>query len=77
MRLTVIVPMQKGTRMLVQVSESLADPKTKKREITALREAMAELDINTGTIVTRSESEQVKTERGTIEVVPVWRFLLS
>ena len=69
--------MQKGTRMLVQVSESLADPKTKKREITALSEAMAEQNINSGTIVTRSESEQVKTESGTIEVVPIWRFLLS
>ena len=62
--------------MLVQVSESLADPKTKKREITALSEAMAEQNINSGTIVTSSESEQIKTENGTIEVVPVWRFLL-
>ena len=72
-----IVPMQKGTRMLVQVSESLAEPKTKKREITALSEAMAELNINSGTIVTRSESEQIKTESGTIEVISVWCFLLS
>jgi predicted AAA+ superfamily ATPase len=38
---------------------------------------MAELNINSGTIVTRSESEQIKTESGAIEVIPVWRFLLS
>ena len=63
--------------MLVQVSESLADPKTRKREITALSEAMAEQNIDSGTIVTRSESEQIITDSGTIEVVPVWRFLLS
>lgn len=63
--------------MLVQVSESLADPKTKKREITALSEAMTELNINSGMIVTRSESEQIKTDSGTIEVTPIWRFLLS
>ncbi|MCP4337534.1 MAG: ATP-binding protein [Desulfobulbaceae bacterium] len=72
-----IVPKQGSSRMLVQVSESLADPKTKKREITALSEAMAELNINSGTIVTRSESEQIKTESGIIEVMPIWRFLLS
>jgi len=72
-----VIPMQKGTRMLVQISESLADPKIKKREITALSEAMAELNLNCGTIVTRSESEQIKTDSGTIEVIPVWRFLLS
>jgi uncharacterized protein len=30
-----------------------------------------------GTIVTRNESEQIDGEAGTIEVVPVWRFLLD
>ena len=46
-----IVPMQEGSRMLVQVSESLADTKIRKREITAFSGAMAELNINSGTIV--------------------------
>ncbi len=40
----------------------MTDWKTKKREIPALSEAMAELDINTGTIVTSSGSDQVKTD---------------
>jgi len=38
---------------------------------------LRELNINIDTIVTRSESERIKTDSGIIEVVPVWRFLLS
>jgi len=38
---------------------------------------MAELRLDTGTLVTRNEEEQVAVAGGTIEVVPVWRFLLE
>jgi predicted AAA+ superfamily ATPase len=38
---------------------------------------MAELDLKTGTIVTRSDDEQIEVGGGTIEVVPAWRFLLE
>jgi predicted AAA+ superfamily ATPase len=38
---------------------------------------MAELDLKTGTIVTRNEDEQIEAGGGTIEVVPTWRFLLE
>ena len=38
---------------------------------------MAELGIKTGTIVTRSSDEQIKTDAGTINVIPAWRFLLD
>jgi predicted AAA+ superfamily ATPase len=63
--------------MLVQVCESMADPQTRKREITALAEAMAELKLPEGTIVTRGEEEQIRVESGKIDVVPAWRFLLQ
>ena len=63
--------------MLVQVCESLAEPQTRMRETTALSEAMSELGINTGTIVTRNENERIEAGGGTIEVVPAWRFLLD
>ncbi|MEW6203056.1 MAG: ATP-binding protein [bacterium] len=72
-----IVPKRGRSRMLVQVCESLADPKTRKREIEALVEAMAEQKLKSATIVTRNESEQIKTESGAINVVPAWRFLLD
>jgi len=72
-----IVQMQDRSRKLVQVCESMADPQTRKREIAALAESMAELKLTSGTIVTRSEEEKIDGEFGTIDVVPVWRFLLN
>jgi predicted AAA+ superfamily ATPase len=65
------------TYSLVQVCESLADPRTLKRETTALAEAMAELHISQATIVTRAEETQLAVTSGDIYVVPVWRFLLD
>ena len=65
------------SRLLVQVCESLADQKTRTREIRALTEAMSELGISQGTIVTKSEEEQILADPGQIDVVPAWRFLLD
>jgi predicted AAA+ superfamily ATPase len=72
-----IVPLRGRPRMLVQVCESLADPHTRKRETAALSEAIAELGLKTGTIVTRNDDARIDIEAGTIEVVPAWRFLLG
>lgn len=65
------------SRMLVQVCESMADPRTRKREIAAVSEAMREMDLKTAQIVTRGEEEHLATDSGTIDVVPAWRFLLN
>lgn len=72
-----IAQMQDLSRLLVQVCESMADPQTKKRKVTALTEAMAELNLTRGTIVTRGEEDQLHVDAGTIAVVPAWRFLLD
>jgi predicted AAA+ superfamily ATPase len=72
-----IVPTHGLPKMLVQVCESLAKPQTRKRETAALNESMAELNLKTGTIVTRNEDEHMDVEAGTIEVVPAWRFLVG
>ena len=64
-------------RMLIQVCESMTDPQTRKREVTALSEAMTELSLTEGTIVTRGEEELIEVEFGKIKVLPVWRFLLN
>jgi predicted AAA+ superfamily ATPase len=72
-----IVSPRGGARMLIQVCESIVEPQTRKREIAALAEAMDELGLKSGTIVTRSESERIAAGAGTIDVVPVWRFLLG
>jgi uncharacterized protein len=65
------------TRMLVQVCESLADPQVRKREVSALSEAMVEMKLTTGTIVTRNESGRIDIESGAIDLVPAWRFMLD
>jgi len=65
------------SRMLVQVCESMADPHTRKRETTALAEAMSELQQAQGIIVTRNEEEQLTVFSGKIDVIPAWRFLLN
>jgi uncharacterized protein len=65
------------SRFLVQACETLADPKTKKRELTALTDAMEELDIRRSTIVTRHEEEEIAVESGMISVVPAWKYLLD
>jgi predicted AAA+ superfamily ATPase len=72
-----VLPMGGGSRKLVQVSESLAEPQTRKRETTALAEAMAELGVETGILVTRNEDERIDVAGGSIKVMPAWRFLLE
>jgi predicted AAA+ superfamily ATPase len=72
-----IVQRPDRSRRLVQVCESLAIPQVRKREIAALAEAMAELKLASGTLVTRNEEESIRVEAGTVAVVPAWRFLLD
>jgi len=66
-----------GSRMLFQVCESMVDPQTKKREVSALTDAMSELGLRHGTIITRGETDRISVDAGTIEVTPAWRFLLD
>lgn len=72
-----IVQIQDRTRMLVQVCEALANEKTRKREVLALSEAMEELGLTSGTIVTRNEEDTMIIEGKTIHIMPAWRFLLE
>lgn len=72
-----IVSPRGQARMLIQVCESLSEPKTKKREVMALTEAMEELGLSSGIIVTRNEDQRIDTGSRTIRAVPAWRFLLD
>ena len=68
---------QQGSRILVQVCESLVVPDTRKREVGALTEAMAEQHLDSGIIVTRNEEANIATGQGNIAVLPAWKFLLT
>ena len=72
-----VVPRRGRPPLLVQVCESLADPRTRKRETAALAAAMTELDGATATIVTRNQRERIEAGGAAIDVVPAWRFLLD
>lgn len=72
-----IVQNENRSKFLTQVSESLVNEHTKEREVSALIEAMTELNVSEGTIVTRTEKHQIEIDKKRINVVPVWEFLLS
>lgn len=72
-----IVQDQSRKRVLIQVSESMADPLTKKREVSALEEAMGEQDTGYGVIVTSNEDDSIQVPAGQIDIIPIWRFLLN
>ena len=68
---------REGTKitLLIQVTESLKDPKTKEREYKALIKAMGELRAEKGLILTQEE-EPADAEYPEIEVAPIYRWLL-
>jgi hypothetical protein len=62
---------------LIQVCETLANPRTRQRETHSLENAMNELGLSDALIITREESEQLTVKNGKITVIPVWKFLLE
>ncbi|HNY81153.1 MAG TPA: hypothetical protein PKO46_22955, partial [Sedimentisphaerales bacterium] len=71
------MPGQERTILLIQVCTSLADPRVKQSELHSLSEAMVELAVAEGTIVTWRTDETIPVGFGTIRVVPIWQFLLE
>lgn len=61
---------------LIQVSVSIKDEQTRKREVRALEKAIEELGLKTGTIITLDEKEVIEINGKKINVVPIWEFLL-
>lgn len=61
---------------LIQVTASLASPRTREREVDSLVAAMEATGIKEGTIVTLREEERIETEAGPIEVVPACKWFL-
>lgn len=64
-------------RALYQVTQSLSNPSTKKREVDALREALDSLQLDSATILTEDEEGQLDVDGKKIEIIPIWRFMLD
>ncbi len=65
-----------GIRSLYQVSLDISDGNTRKREVRALIAAMEETGLSTAKILTLQDEEHIETNSGTIDVLPVWLWLL-
>ena len=71
--------LRKGAKIVeaIQVSTSLSDPGTRKREIGGLKAAMGEFGLKEGQIITESHEETIREDGTTIRIIPLWRFLLG
>ena len=77
-----VAKLDRRRSLLVQVCETLVDEETRRRELLALEQGMADLGVDVGTVVTRDDVgtaglAEVPVESGTIRIVPIWRFLLD
>lgn len=59
-----------------QVSVSLQDEKTRKREISGLIDALRTYNLTEGTILTMEENDQLDIDGYSILILPVWKWLL-
>jgi predicted AAA+ superfamily ATPase len=62
---------------LIQVSYSISNPETADREVSALRSAMKEFAISSALIITHNETDSIRVDEGSINVVPAWQWLLD
>lgn len=72
-----LVKSRQGEKKLIQVSWDINDEKTKKREIDGLLQAMAELKMTKGLILTYNSEAEISAEGKRIEVRPVYQWLLN
>ena len=63
--------------LLIQVSYTISDPETRKREIKALESAMKSLEISESIIITIDEREIIETSSGKIKVIPAFEWLMK
>ena len=63
--------------LAIQVSYSMHDEETRKRETEALQKLPNRLSCKRRLILTYDEEETISDKHGTIEVVPVWKWLLE
>jgi len=64
-------------KKIMQVCWSLNDNETKKREIKSLLEAMKELRMQEGWIITADEESIEKIDTNVVRIVPAWKWILA
>ncbi|MFP4402204.1 MAG: ATP-binding protein [Candidatus Nanoarchaeia archaeon] len=61
----------------IQVTKSLSNPDTRKRELNGIKDAMEKHNLSLGLILTEDESEEFMFEGYRIIVKPIWKWLLE
>ncbi len=65
-------------QLLIQVTLTMNEPETRKREINSLQKTMQKLDINKGYIITYDDNEEtIINKNGKIHVLKLWKWLLD
>lgn len=62
---------------LIQVVWNIENENVKKRELKALTEAMEELKINEGLVLTTALEEKIKIGKNTIKIIPAYKWFLE
>ncbi|MEN6444083.1 MAG: ATP-binding protein [Methanoregula sp.] len=70
-----VVKTYRKISLVLQVTESLASPNTRTREIRGLCEAMTAYDLKEGLIITRDESGEETIDGRRIHILPVYEWL--
>jgi uncharacterized protein len=61
---------------IIQVTKNLSSTETKNREINGILEALDQLNSKHGLIITEDEHDIIKNDHYTIEILPIWYWLL-
>lgn len=72
-----IVAKDQDISMVVQSAYSVADYKTRKREVEDLIAVCKRLSVQTGRIITFSEEDNFTEQNIDIQVIPAYKFLLQ
>lgn len=72
-----VIQTETGVRELIQVCLEMKDRSTRDREIDGILEASSLTGCRNMTIVTIGDEENVMDERGTIRIVPAWKWFLN
>ena len=72
-----VIQTETAVRELIQVCWDMNDKETRERELNGIREAASLTHCPKMTIVTHDQEEDIKDPRGTIHIVPAWKWFLS
>ena len=63
--------------LLINVAWEMAGRATRQRELAGLQEAMSELGVNRGLLLTERTEEKIKVPEGNIAVRPLWLWAIE